>query len=111
MRYDNFSWKASKGFPVITRNVLVDSDVRQEVAFLRELAALTLEIVSVALLGDAAASAMDDLFKLVPTFTSCLVSLPLRLPWPLSRIQLLSYGRGLATRKKLLKVRGLLTAD
>lgn len=72
--------------------------------FLRDAATLTLEIAIVSIFGDAAGETMDELLDLVPTFTSCLVSLPLRFPWPLSRIQIFSYGRGLVTRKKLLKV-------
>lgn len=77
----------------------------QELVFLEDISACTLEVIVAALLGDAAEGALEELLRFVPVLTSSLVSVPFALPWPLSRVQIFSFGRGMDARKRILKVR------
>lgn len=79
--------------------------IPQVLCFLKDLHALTLEVVARCFLGEyATRNVLDDLGRLVPVLGDGILSVPVRFPWPLNRFPAFSFGAAMHARSKLLKV-------
>lgn len=80
----------------------------QEFRFCEHAKQFTLEVITSCLLGEEDADLLEVLKENMPIISEAILSLPVRLPWPLSRtplsrIPVLSFSRGLEARDRIVK--------
>lgn len=68
-----------------------------------EIYSFTVDIISRCFLGDyRTEKVLEDIERLIPVLANGVLSLPLRLPWPLNRFPAFSFGRAMSARADLI---------
>lgn len=84
--------------------LLVHDKIKQIILMLDEINSFTLEAIARCFLGDYAAEHLDKITDLLPALAEGLVSVPRRMPWPLSRLPSFAFGRSMDSRESFREV-------